>query len=109
MKKDLLEQLELSIVHTDLALMCTSDPTKQTKFQEKLDSLKLKWDAVCDKCDKMSSMIGNLLLNPPQVSSTPLLTASAPPGIIHNMLPPPTPSQTEVPQLLPTPTTSLAK
>lgn len=108
-KKDLLGQLELSIVHTDLAIMHTSDPTKQTKLREKLDSLEQKWDAVRDKCDKMSSMIGNLQLNPPQVSSTLLLTMSAPPGIICNMLPPPTPSQAEVPQLLPTPTTTLAK
>ena len=109
MKKDLLGQLELSIVHTDLAIMRTSDPTKQTKLREKLDSLEQKRDAVRDECDKMSSTIGNLLLNSPQVSSTLPLTVSTPPGIIRDVLPPPTPSQAEVPQLLPTPTTTPAK
>src|ERR1700729_79502 len=72
MKKDLLGQLELSIVHTDLALMRTSDPTRQAKLREKLDSLEQKRDSVRDECESMSSTIGNLLLNPPQVSSAPL-------------------------------------
>src|SRR5882762_272102 len=51
MKKDLLGQLELSIVHTDMALMRTSDPTKQAKLREKLDSLEQKRDSVRDECD----------------------------------------------------------
>jgi hypothetical protein len=109
MKKDLLGQLKLNIVHTDLALMCTSDLTKLAKLCKKLDSLEQKRDLVCDECESMSSTIGNLLLNPPQVPSTPLQTPITPPSLIHNMLLPPTPTENSNPQLPLTPTTSPAK
>ena len=109
MKKDLLGQLKLNIIHTDLALMHTSDLTKQAKLHEKLDSLEQKQDSVCNECESMSSTIGNLLLNPPQVSSAPLQTPIAPPGLIRNMLPPPTPTENSNPQLPLTPATSPAK
>ena len=39
MKKDLLGQLELSIVHTDMVLMCTTNPAKEAQLRVKLDSL----------------------------------------------------------------------
>ena len=39
LKKDLLGQLDISIVHADMALMRTTDPTKQAQLREKLESL----------------------------------------------------------------------
>jgi hypothetical protein len=89
MKRNLLGQLELSIVHTNVALMHTSDPTKQAKLCEKLDSLEQKQDSVRDECDNMSSTIGNLLISPPQISSAPLQAPAAPPK--HATAPAPNP------------------
>ena len=39
MKKDLLGQLELRIVHMDMVLMRTTDPAKEAQLRAKLDSL----------------------------------------------------------------------
>ena len=112
MKKDLLGQLELSIVHTDMAIMRTADIAKQAELRKKLDSLEEKRDRVRDECDRMASTITTLLQNPPQAPLTTSQAIAAPPGLIHNALPPPpspTPTHSIVPQLPPTPSATPLK
>lgn len=61
MKRDLLGQLELNIVHTDMALIRTSDPTRQAQLRAKLDTLELQRDKIRDECENMSSTVNTLL------------------------------------------------
>src|SRR5713226_5334305 len=64
MKRDLLGQLELSIVNTDMSIMRTSNSTKQEKLHKKLDSLEQQRDKIRDECEHMSSTICTILKNP---------------------------------------------
>jgi len=73
MNRDLLGQLELSIVQADMALMRLIDPTRQAQLREKLESLELQWDKVRDECESMSSTISTLLRNPPNTPPASLL------------------------------------
>src|SRR5882762_492695 len=111
MKKDLLGQLELSIVQTDMALMRTPDPLKQAQLRAKLDSLEQQRDKVSDECNKMSSTISTLLKNPPNAPSATIQAPTEPPGLVRNLLlpPPPTPTRNEKPQTPPTPITPPTK
>jgi hypothetical protein len=111
MKRDLLGQLELSIVQADMALMRSIDPTRQAQLREKLESLEQQRDKVRDECESMSSTISTLLRNPPNAAPASLLTPTEPPGLVCNMIPPPplTSTLNDKPHLLPTPTTSPAK
>jgi hypothetical protein len=89
LKRDLLGQLELSIVHTDMALMHTSDPMREAQLRAKLDSLKQRRDEICDECDNMSSTINTLLKNPPNPPSMTITVLPEPPGLVRTLLPPP--------------------
>ena len=72
MKKDILGQLELSIIQTDMAVMRTSDPDERRRLSEKIRTLEAKRDTVAGECANMSLAIGNLIQNPPQATPTPL-------------------------------------
>ena len=107
MKKDILGQLELSIIQTDMAVMRTSDPDERRRLSEKIKTLEAKHDTVAGECANMSLAIGNLIQNPPQATPTPLQM----PGSLPKAVPPPslpTPA-TSNPQLPETPDTSPAK
>jgi hypothetical protein len=113
MKKDLLGQLELSIVHMDMEIMRTSDASRQAELRRKLDHLEEQRDRVRDECESMTSTITTLMQNPPQAASSPLKAPTTPPGLTRNMLPPPppppTPIQNGVCQLPPTPSATPLK
>jgi len=97
MKRDILGQLELSIIQTDMAIIQTSDLEEKRCLSDKVKTLEAKRSAVADECANILLAIGNLIQNPPQTASASPLTPSAPPGLLHRVLPPPPP---------PTPTTS---
>jgi hypothetical protein len=110
MKRDLLGQLELSIVHTDMALMRTTDPTREAQLRAKLDSLEQRRDEVRDECDNMSSTINTLLKNPPNPPSATIMAPTEPPGLVRMLLPPPaTPTRDGESHTPLTPTTSPIK
>ena len=50
MKRDILGQLELSIIQTEMAIMCASDPNEKRNLLDKMKSLKARHDSVADKC-----------------------------------------------------------
>ena len=109
MKRDLLGQLELNIVHTDMALIRTSDPTRQAQLRAKLDTLELQRDKIRDECENMSSTVNTLLRNPPDAPHAAIQAPTGPPGLVRNLLPPPPiPTRNDEPQLPLTPTTSPA-
>ena len=91
MKRDILGQLELSIIQTDMAIMRTSDPDERRRLSDWIKTLKAKRNSVADKCANMSLAIGNLIQNPPQTAPT-SQTTFAPPTPLPSILPPPPPT-----------------
>ena len=107
MKRDILGQLELSIIQTDMAIMRTSDPEEKQRLSDKIRTLEAKRNSVADECANMSSAIGNLIQNPPQTTPISLQI----PGSLPKAIPPPslpTP-MTSNPQFPGTPNTSQTK
>ena len=92
MKRDILGQLELSIIRTDMAIMQTSDPEEKRCLSDKIKILEAKRDFVAEECTRISSEITGLIQNPAQTAPAPLLTPSAPLGLLHKVLPPPSSS-----------------
>jgi hypothetical protein len=88
MKRDILGQLELSIIQTEMAIMCASDPNEKRNLSDKMKSLEARCDSVADKCANMSSVIGRLIQNPPQTLSLSSMVPLTPPGLLSRILPP---------------------
>src|ERR1700683_5156587 len=111
MKRDILGQLELSIIQTDMAIMRASDPDEKRGLSDKMKTLEARRDSIAEECTSMSSAIGHLIQNPPQAPYASLATSLTPPGLIKKVLPPlppPTPVEPDI-QLPVTPSPSPVK
>jgi hypothetical protein len=107
MKKDILGQLELSIIQTNMTIMRMSDLEEKQHLSDKMMTLKAKYNLVTNECANILLVINHLIHNPPKttfVSPTPFV----PPGLLHRVLPPPPPPTLMMsnPQLPASPNTS---
>ena len=111
MKRDILGQLELSIIQADMALMHASDPGEKRNLSDKIKALEARRNSVANECARMVSAIGHLIQNPPQTPHAPSNYPLTPPGILPKVLPPPpppTPAESNI-QLPVTPSPSPVK
>ena len=91
MKRDILGQLELSIIQADMAVMRASDPEEKHHLSDKIKALEARRDSVANECASMASAIGHLIQNPPQTPHASSNYPPTPPGILPKVLPPPPP------------------
>jgi hypothetical protein len=66
MKRDILGQIELSIIQTDMAIMRASDPDEKHCLSDKIKTLEARRNSIADECANMSLAIGHLIQTLPR-------------------------------------------